>query len=79
MAYAILRIGKLKNRDIALSATAHNYRTQDPPNADPLQFSRNEELINHEQHNYWDLANERIEQLQLERLRKDAGLAVGAG
>jgi hypothetical protein len=72
MAYAILRIGKLKNRDIALSATAHNYRTQDTPNADPLQFSRNQELLNHEQRNYWDLANERIAQLHLPRQRKDA-------
>ena len=72
MAYAIIRIGKLKNRDIALSATAHNYRTQDTPNADPLQFSRNQELLNHEQRNYWDLANERIEQLHLTRQRKDA-------
>lgn len=72
MAYAIIRIGKLKNRDIALSATAHNYRTQDTPNADPLQFSRNQELINHEQRNYWELANERIKQLHLTRQRKDA-------
>lgn len=33
-------IGKLRNSYIALSAMAHNYRTQNTPNADPAQFSR---------------------------------------
>ncbi|MCB2411136.1 MobV family relaxase [Hymenobacter lucidus] len=76
MAYAILRISKLTSREMATSATLHNYRGQDTPNADPTQFSRNQELINHEQLNYWDLASERIAELQLPRLRKDAVRAV---
>jgi hypothetical protein len=76
MAYAILRISKLTSRDMSTSATLHNYRGQDTPNADPLQFARNEELFNHEQRNYWDLATERIQELQLPRLRKDAVRAV---
>ncbi|UOQ69229.1 MobV family relaxase [Hymenobacter volaticus] len=76
MAYAILRISKLTSRDMATSATLHNYRGQDTPNADPLQFARNEELLNHRQRNYWELATERINELQLPRLRKDAVRAV---
>ena len=76
MAYAILRISKLTSRDMATSATLHNYRGQDTPNADPAQFACNEELLNHEQRNYWDLATERINELQLPRLRKDAVRAV---
>jgi hypothetical protein len=76
MAYAILRIGKIKNYDSARSKTQHNYRTQDTPNADPTRFSRNEELLNHARRNYWELANERIQQVGLTHLRRDAIKAV---
>lgn len=72
MAYAILRAEKITSHTSATSRTQHNYRTQETPNADSDQFSRNQELINHDKHNYWDLAAERIAELELTRLRKDA-------
>jgi hypothetical protein len=61
---------------MATSATQHNYRLQDTPNADPGLASLNEELLNHDQRNYWHLANERIAELHLTRLRNDAVRAV---
>jgi hypothetical protein len=76
MSYAILRLSKLKNLGMATSATQHNYRLQDTPNADPGLAPLNEELLNHEQRNYWRLANERIAELGLPRLRSDAVRAV---
>jgi hypothetical protein len=76
MSYAILRLSKLKNLGMATSATQHNYRLQDTPNADPNQALLNEELLNHGHRNYWHLANERIDELHLARLRSDAVRAV---
>jgi hypothetical protein len=35
MSYAILRLSKLKNLGMATSATQHNYRLQNTPNANP--------------------------------------------
>ncbi|AHJ95295.1 hypothetical protein Hsw_PB0005 (plasmid) [Hymenobacter swuensis DY53] len=72
MAFAIIRVTKIASREQAQSAAHHNYRTQDTPNADPALRHLNHELINHEQRSYWDLATERIAELQLPRLRKDA-------
>ncbi|WP_173664810.1 MobV family relaxase, partial [Hymenobacter sp. AT01-02] len=43
---------------------------------DPPLRHLNQELVNHEQRSYWDLANERIAELQLPRQRKDAIRAV---
>ncbi|MBO3273356.1 MobV family relaxase [Hymenobacter defluvii] len=76
MAYAILRIGKIKSHSSATSKTQHNYRTQHTPNADPEQFSRNQELLNHTQRNYWDLAQQRIQEAGITRVRRDAVCAV---
>lgn len=76
MSYAILRLSKLKNLGMATSATQHNYRQQDTPNADPRLAPLNEELLNHGHRNYWHLANERIAELHLPRLRSDAVRAV---
>lgn len=76
MAFAIIRVTKIASREQAQSAAHHNYRTQDTPNADPALRHLNQELINHEQRSYWDLATERIAELQLPRLRKDAVRAV---
>jgi Plasmid recombination enzyme len=72
MAFAIIRVTKIASREQAQSAAHHNYRTQDTPNADPALQHLNQELINQDQRSYWDLANERIAELQLPRLRKDA-------
>jgi hypothetical protein len=76
MSYAILRLSKLKNLGMATSATHHNYRLQDTPNADPGLAALNVEFLNHEHRNYWHLANERINELHLHRLRSDAVRAV---
>ncbi len=76
MSYAILRLSKLKNLGTATSATQHNYRLQETPNADPVLAVLNQEYLNHEHANYWHLANERIAELHLTRLRSDAVRAV---
>jgi hypothetical protein len=76
MSYAILRLSKLKNLGMATSATQHNYRLQDTPNANPEWAALNEEHLNHGHRNYWHLANERIAELHLTRLRSDAVRAV---
>lgn len=76
MSYAILRLSKLKNLGMATSATQHNYRLQDTPNANPDWAALNEEHLNHGHRNYWHLANERIAELHLTRLRSDAVRAV---
>ena len=72
MSYVILRLSKLKNLGMATSATQHNYRLELTPNADPDWGGLNEEYLNHDQRNYWLLANERIAELKLPRLRGDA-------
>ncbi|MBX0293122.1 plasmid recombination protein [Hymenobacter sp. HSC-4F20] len=76
MAFAIIRVTKITSREQAISVAHHNYRTQETPNADPALRHLNHELVNHEQRSYWDLAGERIAELQLPRLRKDAVRAV---
>jgi hypothetical protein len=76
MPYAILLVSKLPNVGAATTATQHNYRTQDTPNADPQLADANVEYLNHERRNYWHLASERIDELHLPRLRGDAVRAV---
>jgi hypothetical protein len=76
MPYAILRLSKLSSVGMATSATQHNYRLQDTPNANPDWAALNEEHLNHEHRNYWHLANERIAELHLTRVRSDAVRAV---
>jgi hypothetical protein len=76
MPYAILRLSKLSNVGMATSATQHNYRLQDTPNANPEWAVLNKEYLNHEHRNYWHLASERIAELHLPRLRSDAVRAV---
>ncbi|AMJ67173.1 hypothetical protein AXW84_18380 [Hymenobacter sp. PAMC 26628] len=76
MSYAILRLSKLTNLGTATSATQHNYRLQDTPNANPDWAALNEEYLNHGHRNYWHLATERIAELHLPRLRHDAVRAV---
>lgn len=76
MSYAILRLSKLTNLGTATSATQHNYRLQDTPNANPDWAALNEEYLNHGYRNYWHLATERIAELHLPRLRHDAVRAV---
>lgn len=76
MPYAILLVSKLPHVGAATTATQHNYRTQDTPNADPQLADANVEYLNHERRNYWHLASERIDELHLPRLRGDAVRAV---
>lgn len=76
MPYAILLVSKLASVGAATTATEHNYRTQDTPNADPQLADANVEYVNHERRSYWHLATERIQELHLPRLREDAVRAV---
>jgi len=76
MPYAILLVAKLASAGAAATATEHNYRLQDTPNAAPQLADTNVEYLNHERRNYWHLASERIEELHLPRLRADAVRAV---
>ena len=72
MAFAIIRVTKITSREQAQSVAHHNYRTQETLNADPTLRHLNQELVNHAQRSYWELASERIQELQLPRLRQDA-------
>jgi len=62
MAYAILRVEKIKTVQQGAAKTAHNYRLRETPNADAERKTWNQEYINTAERNYWELATERIEQ-----------------
>ncbi|SFP79513.1 MobV family relaxase [Hymenobacter arizonensis] len=72
MPYAILLVSKLKTPGMATSATQHNYRLEETPNADPAQTWRNMEYVNFERRPYLQLANERLAELNLVPRRRDA-------
>ena len=69
MPYAILLVSKLPHVGAATTATQHNYRTQDTPNADPQLADANVEYLNHERRNYWHLSSYIIDDLHLQRQR----------
>jgi len=62
MAYAILRVEKIKTAQQGAAKTAHNYRLRETPNADAERKPWNQEYINTAERNYWELATERIEE-----------------
>ena len=72
MPYAILLVSKLTTPGMATSATQHNYRLGETPNADPAQTWRNMDYVNFERRPYLDLANERLAELNLVPRRRDA-------
>lgn len=76
MPYAICCISKLKNPGMATSATQHNYRLEETPNADPARTWLNQEHVNQEHRPYQQLANERLAELGVIPRRRDAVLLV---
>jgi hypothetical protein len=76
MSYAILRVEKIKGATTATAKTTHNYRLHPVPNADPNRAELNEELVNHPRRPLWELAEGRVAELGLKRLRTDAVKAV---
>ncbi|MCI1187862.1 plasmid recombination protein [Hymenobacter sp. DH14] len=72
MPYAILLVSKLTTPGMATSATQHNYRLEETPNADPAQTWRNMDYVNFERRPYLDLANERLAEINLVPRRRDA-------
>jgi hypothetical protein len=76
MAFAILRVEKIKSAATAAAKTGHNYRLHVVPNADASRQPLNQELVNHAQRPMWELAEARVAALGLKRLRADAVKAV---
>jgi hypothetical protein len=72
MPYAILLVSKLKTPGMATSATQHNFRLEETPNADPARAWLNMEYVNFERRPYQHLANERLAELNLVPRRRDA-------
>ncbi len=76
MAFAILRIEKIKSAANAAAKTGHNYRLHPVLNADESRQALNQELVNHTHRPLWELAEARVAELGLKRLRADAVKAV---
>lgn len=72
MSKCILRVAKINSQGSATGKTTHNYRLAEVPNADPQRKHLNQEYLNNGEKNIWTLANERIEQIGIKRVRKDA-------
>jgi len=76
MPYAVLRVAKIKTQAHALAATAHNYRQRPVPNAELDEDRPNREYLNHEQKDYWSLAEARIQEAGVKRVRSDSVRAM---
>jgi hypothetical protein len=76
MAYAIIRIAKLTSQAHAHNATTHNYRQHEVSNADPAAQHPNKEYLNHEKADYWTLAEARIAEVVMRKVRADQVRAV---
>jgi hypothetical protein len=76
MAYAIIRIAKLTSQVHAHNATTHNYRQHEVSNADPAPQHPNKEYLNHEETDYWTLAEARIAEVVTRKVRTDQVRAV---
>jgi hypothetical protein len=71
MLYAILRHVKFTSKTQARLATAHNYRTDHVPNADEQAPHPNIEFVNTQQRDYWEIAEERIQEAGIKIRRSD--------
>ena len=76
MPYAVIRVAKLKTQAHALAATAHNYRQRPVANAEHDAARPNREYVNHEQKDYWSLAEARIREAGVKRVRTDSVRAM---
>lgn len=72
MGKCILRVAKITSQGSATGKTSHNYRQVEVPNADPNRGHLNEEYLNEGEKNIWTLANERIQEMGIKGVRKDA-------
>jgi hypothetical protein len=72
MSYGILHTNKLKNAAEAKDAAAHNYRQYEVANADPNAPHPSTEFVNISERDYWELAEERIKEVGITRMRPDA-------
>jgi len=76
MPYAILRVAKLKTKGQASAATGHNYRQHPVPNVDQGAPHPNREYVNTAQLDYWTLAEQRIQEAGVKRIRSDSVKAM---
>jgi hypothetical protein len=76
MPYAILRVAKLKTKGQASAATGHNYRQHPVPNVDVEAPHPNREYVNTAQLDYWTLAEQRIQEAGVKRIRSDSVKAM---
>lgn len=76
MPYAVLRVAKIKTQAHGLAATAHNYRQKEVPNAERDEARPNREYLNHEKKDYWSLAEARIQEVGVKRVRSDSVRAM---
>ncbi|HLK97225.1 MAG TPA: MobV family relaxase [Hymenobacter sp.] len=76
MPYAVLRVAKIKTQAHALAATAHNYRQKAVPNAELDEARPNREYLNREEKDYWSLAEARIQEAGVKRVRSDSVRAM---
>lgn len=74
--YAIMRWSKVTSAKQAAAATGHNYRHYEVPNAERTPLYPNKEFINLDNRDYWDLANERIQEVGVKRVRSDSVKAM---
>jgi RecA/RadA recombinase len=72
MSKCILRVAKITNQGSATGKTNHNYRLVEVPNADPQRKHLNQEYVNEGEKNVWELTTERIGQVGIKGVRKDA-------
>lgn len=71
MSYAVIRVAKIKTAQQASAKTAHNYREHSLSNVDRDAPHPNREYLNHEQRNYGELAEQRINQVVTRKVRAD--------
>lgn len=79
MAYAILRINKIKSQSGFAALYGHNYRTIPPANADRKLSNNNYDLIQMQESNYYLAMKQRLKQLdyyQEKHPRKNAVLGL---
>lgn len=76
MSYAVIRVAKIKTQAQALAATAHNYRQRPVANAEQDVERPNREYVNHAQQDYWSLAEARIQNAGVKRVRSDSVRAM---
>ena len=76
MAYAIIRIEKIKTRQGITQREKHNERTKDTPNADEKRRGLNQEYVNLAGHPVLKLVDDRMQEMGVDKPRSNATLCV---